>query len=218
MCPSCRTRYRGYGITKRAKWKNEREVFEREMAELRAAEDERRDANGLPPLADDPAELRAWEMSIIDEQITLPPPVLAALTAAGVNADGTVSRPLPDAQSLVATVLSLYQNEPDRSDDTSHSTSVLGAIPPLPARMCTVSHCHQILPGYYRYKRCKQHRLQNRHHSKLKRVREKEEKAVGPKEDAVVLQIEPTRKGRNGRRLPPSRFYHPRYVFVFSEL
>ncbi|KAF5336376.1 hypothetical protein D9611_006716 [Ephemerocybe angulata] len=202
MCPSCRTRYRGYGITKRAKWKNEREVFEREMAELRAAEDERRDATGLPPLADDPAELRAWEMSIIDEQITLPPPVLAALTAAGVNADGTVSRPLPDAQSLVATVLSLYQNEPDqRSEvDTPHSTvpypSILGAIPPLPARMCTVSHCHQILPGYYRYKRCEQHRLQNRHHSKLKRVREKEEKAVGPKEDAVVLQIEPTSSKR----------------------
>ena len=55
--------------------------------------------------------------------------------------------------------------------------------------MCTVSHCHQILPGYYRFKRCEQHRLQNRHHSKLKRVREKEEKAIGPKEGAVVVEI-----------------------------
>ena len=44
--------------------------------------------------------------------------------------------------------------------------------------MCTVSHCHKILPGFYRYKRCEQHRLQNRYHSKLKRVREKGEKAV----------------------------------------
>lgn len=43
--------------------------------------------------------------------------------------------------------------------------------------MCTVSHCHVILSGEYKYRRCEQHRLQNRHHSKLKRVREKEEKA-----------------------------------------
>jgi LysM repeat protein len=57
--------------------------------------------------------------------------------------------------------------------------------------MCTVSHCHQILPGYYRFKRCEQHRLQNRHHSKLKRVREKEEKAIGPKEGATVVEIPP---------------------------
>ncbi|TEB06323.1 hypothetical protein FA13DRAFT_1722977, partial [Coprinellus micaceus] len=48
MCPSCRTRYRGYGITKRAKWKNEREAFEKEMTNLRATEDERRIANGDP--------------------------------------------------------------------------------------------------------------------------------------------------------------------------
>ena len=43
--------------------------------------------------------------------------------------------------------------------------------------MCTVSHCHAVLPGHYKYRRCEQHRLQNRHHSKLKRVREKEVKA-----------------------------------------
>jgi hypothetical protein len=48
MCPSCRTRYRGYGITKRKKWKAERQAFEHEMVELRRAEDERRKANGLP--------------------------------------------------------------------------------------------------------------------------------------------------------------------------
>ena len=39
--------------------------------------------------------------------------------------------------------------------------------------MCTVSHCRQVLPGSYRYKRCEQHRLQNRYHSNLKRLREK---------------------------------------------
>lgn len=47
-------------------------------------------------------------------------------------------------------------------------------VDPSPARMCTVSHCHKILPGHHRFKRCEQHRLQNRHHSKLKRVRSKE--------------------------------------------
>lgn len=55
-----------------------------------------------------------------------------------------------------------------------------GPVAPLPARMCTVSHCHKILPGFYRFKRCEQHRLQNRYHSQLKRVREKEVKAAGP--------------------------------------
>lgn len=47
MCPSCRTRYQKYGNTKRAKWKAEREAFEREMAILRTAEDERRKSEGL---------------------------------------------------------------------------------------------------------------------------------------------------------------------------
>jgi hypothetical protein len=53
--------------------------------------------------------------------------------------------------------------------------------------MCTVSHCHAILPGQYKYRRCEQHRLQNRHHSKLKRVREKEVKA-----QAAALVSEPS--------------------------
>lgn len=51
---------------------------------------------------------------------------------------------------------------------------------PYPARMCTVSHCHTILTGNYKYRRCEQHRAQNRHHSQLKRVREKELKAPNP--------------------------------------
>lgn len=43
--------------------------------------------------------------------------------------------------------------------------------------MCTVSHCRQPLPTGHEFRRCDQHRLQNRHHSKLKREREKEVKA-----------------------------------------
>jgi len=88
------------------------------------------------------------------------------------------------------------------SIDTPHSISpyphlnhahIMGApAAPLPARMCTVSHCHKILPGYYRYKRCEQHRLQNRHHSQLKRVREKEVKSAGPEDGATPLKIDET--------------------------
>ena len=48
----------------------------------------------------------------------------------------------------------------------------------LPARMCTVSHCHTMLQGHYPFRRCERHRLQNRHHSKLKRVRDKEVKSA----------------------------------------
>jgi len=44
--------------------------------------------------------------------------------------------------------------------------------------MCTVSHCHTVLQGHYPYRRCERHRLQNRHHSKLKRVRDKEVKST----------------------------------------
>lgn len=55
--------------------------------------------------------------------------------------------------------------------------SVDGQPTPRPPRMCTVSHCREILPGDYQYLRCERHRIQNRHHSKLKRVRDKEVKA-----------------------------------------
>ena len=47
MCPTCRTRYRTYGNTKRAKWKTERGAFDREMITLRDVEDEKRKAKGL---------------------------------------------------------------------------------------------------------------------------------------------------------------------------
>ncbi|KAK7683193.1 hypothetical protein QCA50_013866 [Cerrena zonata] len=45
-------------------------------------------------------------------------------------------------------------------------------------RMCTVSHCREVLPPEYPFLRCERHRIQNRHHSKLKRVRDKESKAA----------------------------------------
>jgi hypothetical protein len=75
------------------------------------------------------------------------------------------------------------------ADRRAWERKVLGTIPRpavvqyapisvLPARMCTVSHCHTMLQGHYPYRRCERHRLQNRHHSKLKRVRDKEVKST----------------------------------------
>ncbi|KAF8957393.1 hypothetical protein BDZ97DRAFT_109410 [Flammula alnicola] len=194
MCPPCRTRYRAYGNTKRAKWKSEREVFEREMTALRAQEDERRKEKGLGPLADNPEELRAWELSVIDEQIILPsvvnPPPMSSLDPPMAVGSMTFGDHIAAGVYL----------PPTGSIDTPHSISpypplndplLAATAAPLPARMCTVSHCHKLLPGYYRYKRCEQHRLQNRHHSQLKRVREKEIKSVGPEEGAQPLDIPP---------------------------
>uniref|UniRef100_A0A0W0FZD3 Uncharacterized protein n=1 Tax=Moniliophthora roreri TaxID=221103 RepID=A0A0W0FZD3_MONRR len=71
----------------------------------------------------------------------------------------------------------------DREASPSHSTSALpvsASTLVLPQRMCTVSHCHTILPGHYLYKRCDRHRQQNRKHGKLKRAREKVVKGKGP--------------------------------------
>ncbi|KAF8215766.1 hypothetical protein K438DRAFT_2008051 [Mycena galopus ATCC 62051] len=152
MCQPCRNRYRNYGITKRAKWKSEREAFQRELEMLRVKEDERRALNGQAPLSDD--ELRAWELSIIDEQVPLPPG---------------------------------HQPGDAPSEDS------LATLPPLPDRMCTVSHCHNILPGSYRFKRCETHRIQNRWHSKLKRGREKIEKGFMLPDGTLLVTPGPIR-------------------------
>lgn len=77
------------------------------------------------------------------------------------------------------------------SERREFEDSILSRLPPpgpqtwpptslatLPVRMCTVSHCHAILSASYEFRRCEQHRRQNRHHSQLKRVREKEVKSV----------------------------------------
>ncbi|KAF9549069.1 hypothetical protein CPC08DRAFT_769150 [Agrocybe pediades] len=173
MCPPCRTRYRTYGQTKRAKWKMEREAFDREMASLRTLEDERRQKEGLEPLARNPEALRQWETSVIDEQIPTP------IVSVQLDETGEMIRsqsPMVAAGVYPATVGSI---------DTRHSVSPYTSFDDaLPARMCSVSHCHRVLPGYYRFKRCEQHRLQNRHHSHLKRVRRKANKSIqGGEED-----------------------------------
>ncbi|KAJ7116825.1 hypothetical protein C8R43DRAFT_1038242 [Mycena crocata] len=174
MCQPCRTRYRLYGITKRAKWKAEREAYDREVEGLRAKEDVRRAANGLPPLSDCPDELEAWELSIINEQLPAPPPGPPDAQSTG---EGDVSMPMGPL-------------------DTRFSRQIPVEVT-LPARMCTVSHCHNILPGNYRYKRCETHRIQNRWHSKLKRGREKIEKGFILPDGTVIVTPGPIKTKSN---------------------
>lgn len=66
MCPPCRTRYRIYGRTKRAKWKMEREAFELEMSALRVLEDEGRKKEGLDVSAPANANLCSLSQALFD--------------------------------------------------------------------------------------------------------------------------------------------------------
>ena len=68
-------------------------------------------------------------------------------------------------------------------------------------RMCTVSHCREVLPPDYPFLRCERHRIQNRHHSKLKRVRDKENKAA-------AFQDWTPPDGMNGQEGPPEEEGH----------
>ncbi|KAF8260768.1 hypothetical protein EI94DRAFT_875467 [Lactarius quietus] len=78
----------------------------------------------------------------------------------------------------------------------------------LPVRMCTVSHCHTVLQGHYPYRRCERHRLQNRHHSKLKRVRDKEVKST-PLRRGSTLNSDSL---GNGSRKGKARAIEPLYT------
>jgi hypothetical protein len=153
-------------------------------------------------LAESPEELRAWELSIIDEQV----PVVPAVDSSALPESSPVVEPGSTQSLSPSPALIPGMNSPmvvyppsisssSTADSTSqyqlNSNPILAAAAntSLPARMCTVSHCHKILPGYYRYKRCEQHRLQNRHHSQLKRVREREIKGVGPEKGGPLAEI-----------------------------
>jgi hypothetical protein len=102
------------------------------------------------------------------------------------------------------------------ADRRAWERKVLGTIPRpavvqyapislLPARMCTVSHCHTMLQGHYPYRRCERHRLQNRHHSKLKRVRDKEVKST-PLQSETAQDPESVENGRINTRAVESSY------------
>ncbi|KAF5362949.1 hypothetical protein D9758_007142 [Tetrapyrgos nigripes] len=272
MCEPCRVKHRQYGITKRAKFKAERAAFDKELADLRAAEDARRKEQGLPPLSESEEELRAWELSIIDEKVKLPPSLLAVLAASTASSPtspfavpSTGMKPIFfDKRTMVPASETLFPSATPANPDagsgspdgasasaSSHLASYTPALPPpqshqafadeptdedgegddddeenqlvvpipvdpgpsassgsaqgsdavapvpslpqssppfqnglpvLTQRMCTVSHCHTILPANYLYKRCEQHRLQNRKYSRLKWARDRVAKAKGPEE------------------------------------
>ena len=154
-------------------------------------------------MAESPEELREWELSIIDEQVV---PVVPADNSSALPETSPVVEPastqsLPPSPTLIPGMDSPMVVYPPSISSSSTADAIsqyqlnnnpilaAAANTSLPARMCTVSHCHKILPGYYRYKRCEQHRLQNRHHSQLKRVREREIKGVGPEKGAALAEI-----------------------------
>ncbi|KAL1745322.1 hypothetical protein HDZ31DRAFT_73633 [Schizophyllum fasciatum] len=68
------------------------------------------------------------------------------------------------------------------SDTASSSTS---ASPFM--RVCTISHCRQLLPEAFKYKHCDEHRAQNRRHSAIHRARRKAARAAG---SSAVLAAE----------------------------
>ena len=156
-------------------------------------------------MAESPEDLRAWELSIIDEQIPVVPidNNSAHPEATPVVEPGSTQSLSPSPALIPGMNSPMIVYPPSISSsstaDSSHAISqyqlnnnpilAAAANTTLPARMCTVSHCHKILPGYYRYKRCEQHRLQNRHHSQLKRVREREIKGVGSEKGAATAEI-----------------------------
>ncbi|KAG7093895.1 hypothetical protein E1B28_007533 [Marasmius oreades] len=250
MCNPCRDRYKNYGVTKRAKWKAERIAFDQELENLKRVEDERRAKAGLGRLSASPEELRAWELSIIDEKVALPPTLANVLSSVASNAivssspyalslaqilapldqldstqaarlahlmrikfesktDGlpgaslvagerSMSEGAQVSEAQNALAISSSQNEAESDSCASNeqgasgiSSSTLPAALVLHQRMCTVSHCHTILPGHCLYKRCDHHRYQNRKHGKLKRVREKtiKGKGVDPVEDGGEEEV-----------------------------
>ncbi len=153
MCVPCRNRYRGYGMTKRSKWKRGREIAVQELDRIRAEEDARRAGQGLPVCSVHPPPHR----------IDTPLQLISQLQAA-------------DRRAWERKVLETIPRPP---------VVQYAPISMLPVRMCTVSHCHTVLQGHYPYRRCERHRLQNRHHSKLKRVRDKEVKSTPMRREAL---------------------------------
>ena len=150
-------------------------------------------------MAESPEELHAWELSIIDEQVPMVLvdnssafPETSPVVETGSTQSSSPSPALIASMNSPMVLAGVYPPSISSSTaDSPHASSHYNnpAAASLPARMCTVSHCHKILPGYYRYKRCEQHRLQNRHHSQLKRVREREIRGVGPEKGAALAEI-----------------------------
>jgi hypothetical protein len=175
MCIPCRNRYRGYGMTKRSKWKRGREIAAQELERIRVEEDARRARQGLPVSTMQPPPYP------INEPLQL----ISQLQASDRRAwERKVSETIPRPPVVQYTPISM-----------------------LPVRMCTVSHCHTVLQGHYPYRRCERHRLQNRHHSKLKRVRDKEVKSTPLRRGSTLNPKSLGNESRKGKARAIEPFY-----------
>ncbi|KNZ73285.1 hypothetical protein J132_08055 [Termitomyces sp. J132] len=90
-----------------------------------------------------------------------------------------------------------FPEKPSDREIPMENATVENKAPTGSARICTVSHCRELLPVTHPYKRCDQHRLQNRHHSQLKRTRDLE-----AKERAEQKQKEESAKENDGMDTP----------------
>ena len=176
MCVPCRNRSRGYGMTKRSKWKRGREIAAQELDRIRVEEDARRTRQGLPVSSVQPPSC----------PVDTPLQLISQLQASDRRAwERKVSVTIPRPPVVQYAPISM-----------------------LPVRMCTVSHCHTVLQGHYPYRRCERHRLQNRHHSKLKRVRDKEVKSTPLRREGTTNPESLGNENRKGK----ARAIEPRYT------
>ena len=143
MCNDCRSRYRTYGTTKRAKSKAEREAFDRVLLELRIKEDQRRQQAGEPvrfgllplddkfsieppfkPLAESPEELRQWEFAILNGT-ELPSPASPSPTPS-TSMTGQVHPHIEDASNSFGSLTNkpaLTLLRPTNAPDSPHANS-----------------------------------------------------------------------------------------------
>ncbi|KAJ3840460.1 hypothetical protein F5878DRAFT_613092 [Lentinula raphanica] len=188
-CTKCRARSKQQNTSSRRKWRTEGMASDQGIKILRELEDERRKQEGLMPLDGSPDDLRAWEQSVINQQAQLPPSFIAMMMGAvndQLNGSDSVASPVPPASSSTdpgPSHVPEARSNSDQSNDALDEEPVTAdaAVTPStsrPPHICTVYHCHTVLPGTYRYKRCEKHRLQTLTHTKL-RLERKEEERLG---------------------------------------
>ncbi|KAI0795385.1 hypothetical protein C8Q75DRAFT_447438 [Abortiporus biennis] len=117
------------------------------------------------------AELQKLQVDEVQRRVETGVPIIPDANVSSVNWSALVQVVQNEADPSTQPPPQL----PPGTGQTAFSQTTPKGITP---RMCTVSHCREILPGDYEYLRCERHRIQNRHHSKLKRVRDKESKAI----------------------------------------
>ena len=91
MCVPCRNRYRGYGMTKRSKWKRGREIAAQELERIRVEEDTRRARQGLPVSC---VQLLLYPIDTLPRSLLASSKLLTAVPGRGRFPKPSLDRPL----------------------------------------------------------------------------------------------------------------------------